>query len=116
EPTTSTVSRHGPGSRLPWRIRVLPENLQSRSGRRRVRCLGDATDTDGGLSNNSVTCTGRWMNNVRHLRYFIAAVRRRSFRRAADELRVHQSSISRAIYQLEDNLGVSLFERRHTGV
>lgn len=53
--------------------------------------------------------------NVRQLGYFIAAAENRSFRRAAKVLRVRQSSVSRAIRQFEDELGVSLFERRSTG-
>lgn len=53
--------------------------------------------------------------DVGQLRYIIAAAENGSFRRAAEALRVQQSSVSRAIRQLEDELGVSLFERRSTG-
>ena len=52
---------------------------------------------------------------IGQLRYLIAAAENGSFRRAAEALQVEQSSISRAISQLEDDLGVSLFERRFTG-
>lgn len=52
---------------------------------------------------------------VGQLRYIIAAAENGSFRRAAEALGVQQSSVSRAIRQLEDELGVSLFERRSTG-
>lgn len=52
---------------------------------------------------------------VGQLRYIIAAAENGSFRRAAEALRVQQSSVSHAIRQLEDELGVSLFERRSTG-
>lgn len=52
---------------------------------------------------------------IGQLRYLIAAAENGSFRRAAEALHVEQSSISRAISQLEDDLGVSLFERRYTG-
>jgi DNA-binding transcriptional LysR family regulator len=55
------------------------------------------------------------MINVRHLDYLVAAAENGSFRRAAEALHVRQSSVSRAIRQLEDDLGVSLFERRATG-
>jgi len=55
------------------------------------------------------------MTMVDRFRYLITAAENGSFRRAAEVLRVQQSSVSRAIRQLEDELGVSLFERRSTG-
>ncbi len=53
---------------------------------------------------------------LRHLRYVIAAAEYRSFRRAATALRLKQSTLSRRIHQLEDELGVLLFSRHNTGV
>ena len=50
-----------------------------------------------------------------NLRCFIVAANRRSFREAATVLRVRQSSVSRAISRLEDELGVSLFVRHRSG-
>lgn len=47
------------------------------------------------------------------LRSFEAAARQLSFTRAADELALTQSAVSRQIAQLEEGLGVPLFERRH---
>lgn len=47
---------------------------------------------------------------------FDAAFRHGSFSRAADEVALSQSSVSRQIRQLESNLGVSLFERRRHDV
>ena len=47
------------------------------------------------------------------LRGFEAAARHLSFTRAAAELFVTQSAISRQIKTLENHLGVALFERRH---
>lgn len=47
---------------------------------------------------------------------FEAAVRLGSFTRAADELALSQASISRRVRELEDDLGVSLFERRRYDV
>ena len=47
------------------------------------------------------------------LRSFEAAARHLSFTLAADELALTQSAISRQIQQLEQGLGVPLFERRH---
>lgn len=50
------------------------------------------------------------------LRYIVAASECGSFRRAAEKLKTHQSSISRGIEALEDQLGVSMFERSRSGV
>ena len=47
------------------------------------------------------------------LRSFESAARHLSFTRAAAELHLTQSAISRQIQQLEQSLGVLLFERRH---
>lgn len=47
------------------------------------------------------------------LRSFEAAARTLSFTRAADELSLTQSAVSRQIQQLEASLGALLFERRH---
>lgn len=52
----------------------------------------------------------------RHLRYAIAAADHRSFRQAAEALRVKQSTLSRSISQLEARLGIALFERTSGGV
>lgn len=47
------------------------------------------------------------------LRSFEAAARTLSFTRAADELALTQSAVSRQIAQMEQGLGMPLFERRH---
>ncbi len=47
------------------------------------------------------------------LRGFEAAARLLSFTRAGDELHLTQSAVSRQIRDLEEQLGVALFERRH---
>lgn len=52
----------------------------------------------------------------RHLRYCIAASDHGSFRKAAAALGVQMSTISRAIRDLEDRLGASLFQRHVGGV
>src|SRR5437773_1891677 len=44
---------------------------------------------------------------------FEAAARNLSFTKAAEELLITQSAISRQIRALEEHLGVALFERRH---
>lgn len=50
------------------------------------------------------------------IRFFEAAARHESFVRAADELHLTHGAVSRQIRQLEDTLGVALFERRNRAV
>lgn len=53
---------------------------------------------------------------VGNLITFEAAARTGSFTRAAEELSISQPAISHAMRELEGELGVNLFERRHKGV
>ncbi|MEN5279164.1 LysR family transcriptional regulator [Brucella sp. TWI432] len=53
---------------------------------------------------------------IRQLHYLTVAAQAGSFRRAAELCDVDQSNVSRALKQLEDHLGVSLFERSRCGV
>jgi LysR family transcriptional regulator of abg operon len=53
---------------------------------------------------------------LHHLRNFIAAAEHSSFRAAARELHLAQPAITRSIRELEQELGVPLFERRQQGV
>jgi DNA-binding transcriptional LysR family regulator len=53
---------------------------------------------------------------LRQLHYLTVAAQVGSFRRTAEMCQVDQSNVSRALKQLEDNLGVSLFERARSGV
>ena len=53
---------------------------------------------------------------LRQLRYFLAAAEHGSFRKAGVALAVQESSVSRRIRDLEDQLGASLFQRHSGGV
>jgi LysR family pca operon transcriptional activator len=52
----------------------------------------------------------------RHLQTFIEAARQKSVGRAADALGVTQPAVTRTIRELEDYLGVDLFEREGRGI
>ncbi|MFG1304707.1 LysR family transcriptional regulator [Xanthobacter autotrophicus] len=48
---------------------------------------------------------------IRHLQYFIAVAEERNFSRAAERVNIEASPLSRAIKDLEDQLGVQLLHR-----
>src|SRR5258708_32531811 len=54
-----------------------------------------------------------YLPNLDFLKGFDAAARHLSFTRAAEELFLTQSALSRQIKTLEDEIGVPLFERGH---
>jgi DNA-binding transcriptional LysR family regulator len=54
--------------------------------------------------------------NLQHLCYAVTAADHGSFRQAAETLLVRQSTLSRCIRQLEDSVGMSIFERSSGGV
>jgi LysR family nitrogen assimilation transcriptional regulator len=53
---------------------------------------------------------------LRQLRYFLQIAELKSFTRASSVLHIAQPALSRQIQQLEDDLGVKLFNRTDTGV
>jgi len=53
---------------------------------------------------------------TKHFPFFLAAVEEQSFHKAAERLNIAQSALSRRIGDLEQELGVSLFERQARGV
>ncbi|MCX2561516.1 LysR family transcriptional regulator [Acetobacter farinalis] len=54
--------------------------------------------------------------DIRHLRYFVTVADHGSITRAAEELGMEQPPLSQQIKQLEQKLGVALFERQTRGV
>jgi DNA-binding transcriptional LysR family regulator len=54
--------------------------------------------------------------DLRNLRYVLAVMEQGSFRQAASKLDLPQSTVSRRVAQLEDRLGISIFDRDHRGV
>ncbi|MDI4663932.1 LysR family transcriptional regulator [Xanthobacter autotrophicus] len=54
--------------------------------------------------------------DIRHLRYFISAANSGSFRKATVALGVQESSVSRRIRDIEDQVGGSLFLRHSGGI
>lgn len=56
------------------------------------------------------------MLGLRRLRYLIVLAKRLGYSRAAEDLRLSQSALSRAIQALESELGVRLFDRDRAGV
>lgn len=52
----------------------------------------------------------------RHYKYFLAVAKELHFRKAAEQLYISQPGLSRQIKQMEENLGIKLFERHNRKV
>jgi DNA-binding transcriptional LysR family regulator len=53
---------------------------------------------------------------TRHLRYFLAVASELNFRKAAEQLYISQPGLSRQIKEMEEGLGIKLFERTNRKV
>ena len=51
------------------------------------------------------------MMEIRVLRYFLTVAREESITKAADVLHITQPTLSRQLAQMEENMGVKLFDR-----
>src|SRR5438270_752969 len=56
------------------------------------------------------------IHELRHIRAFLKIAETRNFTRAANDLHVSQSALTVQVQQLEDSLGVKLFDRGKRGV
>ncbi len=56
------------------------------------------------------------IHELRHIRAFLKISETRNFTRAADDLHISQSALTVQIQQLEESLGVQLFDRNKRGV
>lgn len=54
--------------------------------------------------------------DLRLFAYALASAEHRSFRKAADALNIQQSTVSRGVRSLEDQIGARLFARGHAGI
>ncbi|WP_334396037.1 LysR family transcriptional regulator [Bradyrhizobium sp. AZCC 2289] len=71
---------------------------------------------DNSESNNTLLRSGSAKIDLQHLVYAVAAADHGSFRQAAEALLLRQSTLSRCIRQLEEAIGVIVFDRSSGGV
>ena len=77
--------------------------------------LGECDEVDVGTLHDSFRRPSPAFS-LQNLRYALAAADYGSFRRAAEALRLRQSTLSRCVRQLEASIGMAVFERSSGGV
>ncbi len=104
--------RGGASHRADQAAQPDPVDVTSVTGRSRAG-LDDAVSS---LGNGLTLALTRSKINLPAILHSIVALEQRSFHRAANVIGIDQSALSRRIRALEDELGVSLFERDRTGI
>jgi DNA-binding transcriptional LysR family regulator len=107
EPPASSLS-----SSTHLRMRFRQESLADGGNSR----LNASETRESGIRTPGSTKLCRSGVDLHQIRYFLAAAEHMNYARAARISGVHNSTLSRQVRHLEDNLGVSLFERHRNGI
>ena len=66
--------------------------------------------------NTDINTSGVWFLNISHLKYAVTIAKYGSINRAAEVLLMNQPNLSRAVKELENDLGVKIFARSAKGM